>query len=215
MKEEDVYLNKEDVFVIRNLETLKVIADPTRNHILDILQKAPQNVKEVAEKLGLAPSKLYYHFNMLEKHGFIKVVETRQVANLIEKYYQAAASFISVEPDLFNFSTDEGRANIQSLVEASIDTTREDLIRSFQARTFQLEHGAEEKPRRLALSRNLSNLSDEKFEEMVKKVDDIIKEFIDADTKDPDDQTFAMMVAFYPSYYYRDFKQGGESKVED
>jgi len=73
-------IKREGVFIINDLETLKVVADPVRNQILEVLEKKPQNVKEVADKLGLAPSKLYYHFNMLEKVGLIKVVESRQVA---------------------------------------------------------------------------------------------------------------------------------------
>ena len=55
-------VKREGVFVINDLETLKVVADPVRNQIMEVLEKKPQNVKEVAEKLGLAPSKLYYHF---------------------------------------------------------------------------------------------------------------------------------------------------------
>lgn len=207
MKEKRDHHELEDTYIIKDLDALKVLADPVRNQILELVEHKSHTVKEVAEKLGLAPSKLYYHFNMLEKFNFIKVVETRQVANLIEKYFQATFRFLSVDPDLFNFSTQEGKENLQSLVEANIDTTREDLIRSFQARTFQLESGAEEKPRSIVISRNLANLSDEKFEELHHKMEDLIREFIDEDTKNPDDQTFAMMVAFYPSFYYRDFKK--------
>lgn len=207
MKEKFDINTLEDTYIIKDFETLKVIADPVRNQILEVLQRNPQNVKEVADKLGLAPSKLYYHFNMLEKFQFIKVVETRQVSNLIEKYYQATATFLSVDPNLLSFSTDEGKENLQSLVEAAIDTTREDLIRSLQARTFQLEQGAAEHPRSITISRNLSNLDDEKYAAFHKRLDALIEEFTDDDSKDPKDQTFALTVALYPSYYYRDLSE--------
>ncbi len=197
---------QEDTFVIRDLETLKVIADPIRNQILDILVFTPQNTKEVAEKLGLAPSKLYYHFNMLEKFGLIEVVETRQVSNLIEKYYKAKAAYFMVDSALLNFESSEGKENMYALVESVIITTREDILRSLQARTLQLEQGGESKKRSLILTRNLSNLNDEKADEFFKRLSDLIEEFSDADTKDADDQTFAMTIAMYPSFYFRDLK---------
>jgi DNA-binding transcriptional ArsR family regulator len=195
---------REGTFVIHDLETLKVIADPIRNQILDILQFSPQNTKDVADKLGLAPSKLYYHFNMLEKFGLIKVVETRQVSNLIEKYYLAISNYFCVDPTLLNFESSEGKENINSLVGSTIDTTREDLLRSLHARTLQIEQGAVEKKRSLILTRNLSNLSDEKAEKFVERLSSLLEDFIDADTKDPADQTFAFTAAMYPSFYFRD-----------
>ena len=197
-------IKREGVFIINDLETLKVVADPVRNQILEVLEKKPQNVKEVAGKLGLAPSKLYYHFNMLEKVGLIKVVETRQIANLIEKYFHTTSSFIDIDPNLLNFSTVEGKENMFTMVSSTIDTTREDLLRSLQARALQLEQGEPGKLRSVTLSRHLSNLSDEKADEFHKRFNHLLDEFIDTDTKNPEDQTFALTIALYPSFYFRD-----------
>jgi len=198
------HTKREGVFTIKDLETLKVVADPVRNQIMEVLEKKPQNVKEVADKLGLAPSKLYYHFNMLEKVGLIQVVETRQVANLIEKYYQSTSSFVDIDPNLLNFSTAEGKENLYTMVTSTIDTTREDLLRSLQARSLQIEQGIAGKLRAVTLSRYLSNMSDEKANEFHQRLAELLDEFIDNDTKDPDQQTFAMTLALYPSFYYRD-----------
>jgi DNA-binding transcriptional ArsR family regulator len=193
----------DNTYLIKDFETLKVIADPVRYQILEVLLQKPQNVKEVAEKLGLAPSKLYYHFNMLEKFQFIEVAETRQVGNLLEKYYRAAANFLSIDPGLLSFSTDEGKENVQSVMTAAIDATREDLVRSLQARSFQLTQGAAEQPRSVTISRNLANLKDEKFDEFHQRLEALIEEFSEADSKDVNDQIFALTVALYPSYYYQ------------
>ncbi len=90
------------------------------------------------------------------------------------------------------------------MVTSTIDTTREDLLRSLQARSLQIEQGAEGKLRSVTLSRYISNMSDEKVNEFHKRMQELLEEFIDTDTKDPDQQTFAMTLALYPSYYYRD-----------
>jgi predicted transcriptional regulator len=200
-------VKREGVYIIKDLETLKVVADPVRNQILEVLEKKPQNVKEVADKLGLAPSKLYYHFNMLEKVGLINVVETRQIANLIEKYYHTTSRFIDIDHNLLNFSTVEGKENMFTMVSSTIDTTREDLLRSLQARSLQIEQGLPGKVRSLTISRHLSNMSDEKADEFHKRFNELIEEFIDADTKNPEEQTFALTIALYPSFYFRDLNK--------
>jgi DNA-binding transcriptional ArsR family regulator len=95
-------------FLIQDLETLRAIADPLRNQTLDILIEQPQTVGEAAVKLGLSPSKLYYHFSLLEKHGLIQVCETRQVGNLLEKVYRAVSSNLKIADNLLNFRTPTG-----------------------------------------------------------------------------------------------------------
>lgn len=54
--------------IITDLETLKVLADPLRLSIIEYLSR-PGTVKKIAEKLDKPPTKLYYHFNLLENMG--------------------------------------------------------------------------------------------------------------------------------------------------
>ena len=121
-------------YIVRDYETLKVIADPLRAQILEILLPEPLNVKQVAERLGLAPSKLYYHFGLLEKIGLVVVADTRQIANIVEKTYRVAARSIEVDPALFNFTTEAGKENLNTALMATLDATRDDVARSLQAR---------------------------------------------------------------------------------
>lgn len=202
--------NDENTFIIKDLGALKVIADPVRSQIIEVLIHTPQTVKEVAEKLGLAPSNLYYHINMLEKHRLIEVVETRQVANLIEKLYLAAAKMYDIDPMLLNFETSEGKENIFTLVESTITTTRDDLIRSLRARTFQLDQGDEPRQREMVLNRTMANMSDEKADEFNRRLKALVEDFSEEDTRDPQQQTFALTIAMYPSFYFRDLSQDGD-----
>ena len=205
-----------ETFVIQDLDTLRVITDPIRAQILEILTEKQYRVKDVADKLGLAPSKLYYHFNLLEKHGLIKVVDTRQIANLIEKWYSATASYLSVDPGLLAFSAGSENEALISVVQTVIDATREDLVRSFHARAYNLKAGAKEKPRQAILNRTLGYLDDEKAAELQKRMQEIIEEFTQyGQAAEPDQekkQLYAITVAFYPSFYYEE--QQGLSGIE-
>jgi DNA-binding transcriptional ArsR family regulator len=197
-------------FTIKDLDTLRVVADPLRNQILEILITGPQTVAQVADKLGLTASKLYYHINLLEKHGVIQVFETRQVGNLIEKIYAATASQLDVEKSLLTFETFDGKESIYAIMQTTLDTTREDLIRSIQARRFELEQGASEHPRQVILNRTLSNLTESKVQELQERVSALIEEFSTADqkTETAETQLYALTVAYYPTFYYP-----GENKV--
>ncbi len=199
-------------FTIGDLETLKVIADPLRGQIVEVLVPEPNTINQIAAKLGLAPSKLYYHVNMLEKVGLIKVVDTTQRGNIIEKHYWVTALDYRVEDGLFNFSTPEGQQNISDLMIAPVETTRLDIIRSLEARAFNLEHGAEKRPREVMISRELSRISDEKAMEFIGRFKELVEEFTLADEPDADldAQAHALMIAFYPTFYYEKAESDNE-----
>ena len=197
-------------FIIKDLDTLKVIADPLRFQILDLLVIEPLTVKELAEKLGLAPSKLYYHVNLLEEHGLIVVADTRIVSGIIEKHYRASSPGIDIDPSLLTFSTTTGRENVNALLVSTIDATREDLIRSLQARAFALDQGATEQPRQVIINRGLSRLSEERAQEFALRLHDLLEEFDELDEKDSDHQKFALTVAYYPAFYYAEPAPGAQ-----
>jgi len=188
-------------FRINNLETLRALSDPLRMQIVELLSEK-MTVKQVAEKLGHAPSKLYYHFNTLEKLGLIEVAETHMVANMVEKVYSSNADMVDVDPSLFSFSKEGENESLNILVASTIDATRDDLIRSLQARQFQLEQGAEEQPRRVIINRLISRVPKERVAEFQDRLTTLLKEFEDENDTSPDLQPYALTVAFYPSFYY-------------
>ena len=194
-----------DKFFLDDLETLRVLAEPLRTQIYEILLTQPGNVRQVAERLGLAPSRMYYHFNLLEKFGLLRVVETRMVSNIQEKLYRSVAYELEVAPGLLDFKTEQGKQSIQEVLASTLETTREDLVRSLQARAHNLEQGAEERQRSMVVTRFLASLNDQQADEFQERVLTLLKEFAAADQTDkPEDphQPFALTVAYYPSYYY-------------
>jgi DNA-binding transcriptional ArsR family regulator len=195
-------LTNTHTFTIKDLDTLKVIADPLRWQIVELLVMQTMTVRQLAEKLGLATSKLYYHINTLEEHGLIQVVDTRIVSGIIEKHYRTTATDIDIEPSLLSFTSPAGRENIHSVLLSTLDATREDLLRSLQARAFELDHGAPEQPRAMVLNRLTSRISEERADEFRERLKSLLVEFGESDTEGTY-QTYAMTVAFYPAFYYQ------------
>ena len=192
-------------FHIKDLETLRAVSDPLRIQIVEILTNQNLTVKQVAEKLGLAPSKLYYHFGALEKLGMIEVAETRMVSNMVEKVYQSNADQLDVDPSLLKFSKEGDNESFGILISSTIDATREDIIRSLQARQFQLELGASEQSRRFIINRVVSRMSEERVAEFQERLVQLIQEFESEEERAPRKsnlQPYALTVALYPSFYF-------------
>ncbi|NOH13494.1 MAG: helix-turn-helix domain-containing protein [Chloroflexi bacterium] len=195
--------------VISDLETLKVLSDPLRMQILELLTKEPGTVKQVAEKMGLSPHKLYYHVKMLEKHDLLRVVETRVVSGIIEKHFQVTAKEFEVDHDLLTFTTDEGKENIHALVKTVLDSTRDDLLRSLDARAVQLEQGAEPHPRHMMTKRETSRIPDSRAKEFNERLSELMREFEEEDDPDHGDaHPYALTIIMNPSFYYPDANEG-------
>ena len=203
------------VFRVTDFETLKIIANPLRFQIVESLLSKPLTVKQVAEKLGLAPSKLYYHVKQLEECGLIEVVETRLVSNMVEKVYRAAATEVEIDPALCSIATSEGQEQVNTMITATIDTTREDLVRSFEAYALERDMGEETQPRRAYVTRATSRIDSARVEEFRSRLDALMEEFEAADTDGAaaTEELFpyTLMMAFYRQAYYPDSDEEGPS----
>jgi DNA-binding transcriptional ArsR family regulator len=198
------------VLMVPDLETLKILADPLRNQIMEILAPQQLTVNQIAEKLGLAPSKLYYHINLLEKYGFIKEVDSTVKGNIIEKVYWITAYDWKMDHELFNFSTPEGQQSVMTSMLTPIDATREDIQRSLEARASALQQGAEPHPRDVIVRREVQNMSDEIADQFADRLNEVLDDFkkYEVDEMDEDTHSWALTVAFYPSFYYEPQENG-------
>jgi DNA-binding transcriptional ArsR family regulator len=82
---------------IEELETLQVLVDSQRHRIVTLLMERPMTARELAAQLGIARTRLYYHLDLLEQRGVIRVVETRPVSGLAERSYRAVARAFRVD----------------------------------------------------------------------------------------------------------------------
>lgn len=85
---------------IKDMEVAKMLLDPRRLTIIDLVKDEALTVTQMAAKLEEKPSRLYYHVRKLEEAGVLKVVETRQHGNLVEKYYKAVRGQFTLDESL-------------------------------------------------------------------------------------------------------------------
>jgi DNA-binding transcriptional ArsR family regulator len=70
---------------------LRAIADPLRGMILDLLLERAATVSELAEAVNRPKSTLAHHVKVLVDAGMLRVVRTRQVRAIEERFYGRTA----------------------------------------------------------------------------------------------------------------------------
>ena len=86
----------EAIHRLTDLAQIKVLADPLRIRILELLGEE-KTTKQVAGILDQPPTRLYHHVAALERVGLVRLTRTRQSRGAVEKYYVAVAKAFSGE----------------------------------------------------------------------------------------------------------------------
>ena len=86
----------EPVFRVETDQQLHAVGSLARHRVLRVLRDGPATVTQIAERLGIAKGSSHYHVRVLAKAGLIRVVETRKVRGVEERYYAMAATAIEL-----------------------------------------------------------------------------------------------------------------------
>ncbi|MEV0095403.1 winged helix-turn-helix domain-containing protein [Streptomyces sp. NPDC050738] len=87
-----------EAFHVTTDEQLRAVSNLTRHRIMAVLRFEPATITQIAGRVGLAKGSSSYHVRLLERAGLVKVVRTRKVRGVTERYYAMAARSI-VLPD--------------------------------------------------------------------------------------------------------------------
>jgi DNA-binding transcriptional ArsR family regulator len=89
----------QDVLELRKEEELRAVADDTRRKILRLLRERAASTTELAEALDQPKGTVAHHVKVLEDTGLIRVVHTRKVRAMTEKYYARVARLYRLVAD--------------------------------------------------------------------------------------------------------------------
>jgi DNA-binding transcriptional ArsR family regulator len=179
--------------VIRDLETLKLIADATRAAILELLAE-PRSVTQLAEALGVPRTRLYHHIDLLVARSVIEQVDERRVGALRERFYALTAKTFRPSPRLLQSGDVNERAD--ALTTLILDTTKADLRRSLVSGEAEPDDGGR---KRLGAGRSIAFLTPERAAQLIGELEDVVARFDDAHEDAPNARPFAFVWALYPS----------------
>jgi DNA-binding transcriptional ArsR family regulator len=183
---------------ITTLEALKVFSDPLRQQIIEALLDGAKTVKQIASELELAPTKLYYHVNLLEEHGLIQVTETRIVSGIIEKHYVAAAREYYIERSLLTPGQNMSDEGLAIALDAMIEPIRTDIQKSMQQGLIDTSENAPEH-RKFRMWRAMSELSDADAAEFYARLEKLVDEFNGSKAEGVENHHYGLLIGIYPA----------------
>jgi len=92
----------EDLRIVSSPGELRALADPLRSTILELLLERAATVSELAAAVGRPRSTVAHHVGLLADAGMLKVVRTRRVRAIQERFYGRTARIFyvgAVHPD--------------------------------------------------------------------------------------------------------------------
>ncbi len=81
----------DEMVVVTAPEQLRALADPLRTTLLELLLERAATVTEMARAVDRPKSTIAYHVNVLVDAGLLRVVRTRRVRAIEERYYGRVA----------------------------------------------------------------------------------------------------------------------------
>jgi DNA-binding transcriptional ArsR family regulator len=187
-------------FIITTLETLKVFSDPLRQQILETLLDGSKTVKQIASELDLLPTKLYYHVNLLEEHGLIRVTDTRIVSGIIEKQYHASARSFEIRRTLLLPGLQKGDESLDEALDAIFNPIRRSIHTGVERGIID---NTDQAPvyRKLYLRRALTRLSEERAAQFYARLDALIREF-ESQKSEPENENgeaYRLLISLFPT----------------
>jgi DNA-binding transcriptional ArsR family regulator len=80
-----------ETLLVSDPAQLRAMADPFRTQLIQLLRDRARSTQELAEELEIPKGTVGHHLKVLESAGLIRVVRTRKVRALTEKFYGRTA----------------------------------------------------------------------------------------------------------------------------
>ena len=77
---------------VHTFDQIKLLADPRRMEILQLLMASPATLTHLARSMGQSPAWVRHHLQALTSAGLVELAEVRTTGTVTEKFYRARAS---------------------------------------------------------------------------------------------------------------------------
>ncbi len=176
-------------YVVSDLAQIKALADPLRHKILYAFVDQPRTTKQVATLLNEPATKLYHHVDLLDKLGFLRLVETRQKRGTTERYFQAIAK-------RFHISASQLGPAAATFVEEMFENVFEDAIEQVRKAVHEGVIKPEANPGRTLVSSQVLWLNDKERKLIIERLGNVDDEFNEERNEGAD--PYHLVMAFYP-----------------
>jgi DNA-binding transcriptional ArsR family regulator len=188
-----------DERIISDVETLKALSDPVRLRILETMVTAADEtwtVKRLAAAMGVGPTKLYHHVNILEERDLIRIAGTRVVSGIIETSYRIAQLSLRLDRALLSGAGADVRSSVHDVLAVIFDSVRDEIERGLSTGLIK----SSDDPLSELMIRGLTMLPPDRAVELRQRLRALMEEFDVAgpDQVEPGAVPFGYLIATYP-----------------
>lgn len=181
-------------YVLKDLEQIRVLADPLRLKILEALARREMTTKQVAQLLEEKPTRLYRHVNALARVKLIKLVRTQKKRGTLEKYYRAVAGDFAVDRDLFSaLPREQAVAAFEDMINGVLRMTLAEIRHSLKSKAIK----PGDKGRSVTVLREEVRADQEQILELKAKLQTWVKQLHKAHRKQGE-LDYRLTLVFYP-----------------
>lgn len=197
----------EAVRVIDSPEVLRLIADPTRLHILNALRQQTLTVKQLADLLEVPRTRLYYHLRLLEEHDLIASIEAGDYTGASEKRYRTTAYRLSVAKSMFDSAEGPG-SPFDTYLSLILDEVGAEIRRAVASGLIDIAQSSDDviRPRHLVLGRRMYRLTPDDLSALEVRFAEIRSDLVHREVVQlepgvhpPDDgELYELLIGFFP-----------------
>jgi hypothetical protein len=161
-----------------------------------------------------SPKQLYYHVNLLEQQGIIRVVATRLISGIVERRYQAGAYLLTIDESLLG-SEAPAETTMEAVLTSMFSQSSADILDGIRSGLIQRSEDAPA-AHRLLSAWNLHRLTNQEAEHFYAKMCELIEELPALEREDQTEETatYRLLLALYPSSYIYQAPQGATAEEE-
>jgi DNA-binding transcriptional ArsR family regulator len=117
-------------------EQHRAIGNLTRHRMLGLLDDKGMTITQLARRLGVLKGSASYHVRLLERAGLVRVVRTRKVRGVVERYYGRTARRFEIDGAGQGPAAGAGllRTVAAELAQRPSEVAETDLVTSVRAR---------------------------------------------------------------------------------
>jgi DNA-binding transcriptional ArsR family regulator len=166
-----------DTMMVSEPAQLRALGDDIRTKIVALLRDRAASTTELAARLGIPKGTAGHHVKVLERAGLVKVVRTRQVRAVTERYYGRVARLFLIRCD----DESDKDALVPFIAATQLRSAADELTAAGIVSTQGLIH---------------TRLSPADTRRFVRRLEKLVSDF--RTSEDPDGEPMGLAIALYP-----------------